>query len=147
MPETIFMKLGMYVVAPEPISTVYFINTSHQSVCLRVYTLIVATQRICKNVTAATNTYAVVEESLDASFSMRSTSYQKESRRLVLPRPFCFYLSSSFVTSVGGVFRCEVKNSWVHQTLLPNIANEVTFVHNLKAWILRKICESSRSAQ
>jgi hypothetical protein len=33
MPEPIFMKLGMYIMAPEPISTVYFINPSHQSVC------------------------------------------------------------------------------------------------------------------
>jgi hypothetical protein len=32
--ETIFMKLGMCVMAPEPISTAYFINPSHQSVRL-----------------------------------------------------------------------------------------------------------------
>jgi hypothetical protein len=37
MPEPIFMKLGMYITAPEPISTAYFINPSHQSVCLFVY--------------------------------------------------------------------------------------------------------------
>jgi hypothetical protein len=30
------MKLGMYSMAPEPISTAYFINPSHQSVCLFV---------------------------------------------------------------------------------------------------------------
>jgi hypothetical protein len=37
MPEPIFMKLGMYIMAPEPISSAYFINPSHQSVCLYVY--------------------------------------------------------------------------------------------------------------
>jgi hypothetical protein len=28
----------MYIMAPEPIASVYFINPSHQSVCLHVYT-------------------------------------------------------------------------------------------------------------
>jgi hypothetical protein len=37
MPEAIFMKLCMYIMSPEPISTAYFINPSHQSVCLHVY--------------------------------------------------------------------------------------------------------------
>jgi hypothetical protein len=37
MPEPIFMKCGMYVMAPESISVVYFINPSYQSVCLYVY--------------------------------------------------------------------------------------------------------------
>jgi hypothetical protein len=37
MPEPIFMKLGMYVMEPESISTAYFINLSHQSMCLYVY--------------------------------------------------------------------------------------------------------------
>jgi hypothetical protein len=36
-PEPIFMKLDTYIMAPEPVSTVYFINPSHQSVCLYVY--------------------------------------------------------------------------------------------------------------
>jgi hypothetical protein len=36
MDEPIFMKLGMYIMAPEPISTEYFINPSHQFVCLYV---------------------------------------------------------------------------------------------------------------
>jgi hypothetical protein len=33
MAEQIFMKLGTYIMAPELISTVYFINISHQFVC------------------------------------------------------------------------------------------------------------------
>jgi hypothetical protein len=56
------MKLGMCIMAPEPISTAYFINAYRQSVCLYVY---VARQRLGKNVAASTNTYATTEELLD----------------------------------------------------------------------------------
>jgi hypothetical protein len=76
MPEPIFMILGMYIMAPELISTVYFINPSHQSV--RVYVApIVDMQRLGENVTAATNTYTAIEELLDSSLSMRSAWYQR----------------------------------------------------------------------
>jgi hypothetical protein len=44
MPESIFMKLGMYIMAPEAIWTAYFINPSHHSLCLYVYPPIVARQ-------------------------------------------------------------------------------------------------------
>jgi hypothetical protein len=37
MPEPIFMKLGMYIMAPKPILMAYFINPAHQPVCLYVY--------------------------------------------------------------------------------------------------------------
>jgi hypothetical protein len=37
--EPVFMKLVMYIVTPESISVAYFINPSHQSVCLYVYPL------------------------------------------------------------------------------------------------------------
>jgi hypothetical protein len=42
--------------ASEPISATYFINPSHQSVCLYVYPLIVARQRFGKHVPVTTNT-------------------------------------------------------------------------------------------
>jgi hypothetical protein len=48
MPELVFMKFGMYIMALEPISTAYFIP-------------IVARQRLGINVTAARNTQAVIE--------------------------------------------------------------------------------------
>jgi hypothetical protein len=44
MSEPMFIKLGMYIMAPEPILAAYFINPSSQSVCLYVYH-IVAMQR------------------------------------------------------------------------------------------------------
>jgi hypothetical protein len=69
--ESIFMKLGMYIMAPKPISTSY-LSPSQQSVCLYVYPPIVARQRLGKNVTTAKNTHAAIEKLLDASFSMRS---------------------------------------------------------------------------
>jgi hypothetical protein len=37
MPERIFIKLGVYVISPEPISMAYFIKLLHQSVCLYVH--------------------------------------------------------------------------------------------------------------
>jgi hypothetical protein len=108
MPEPIFMKLGTYITEPEPISTAYFMNPSHQP----VYTPIVARQRLGRSVTAATNTHATIDEFLDASFFMRSMSYRRISKRLVLPRssfiywwciliwriPFLKYNSSFFIT-------------------------------------------------
>jgi hypothetical protein len=64
--------------APKPISTEYLINPSKQSVCLHVHPSIVARQRLCINVNAATNTHATIDELLDASFSMRSMTYQRK---------------------------------------------------------------------
>jgi hypothetical protein len=45
----------MYIMAPELISTTYFINPSHQSVCLYVYPSTVARQWLGKHVPAAMN--------------------------------------------------------------------------------------------
>jgi hypothetical protein len=53
----------------ESVSTAYFINPSHLSVCLYVCSTI-GMQRLGKNVTAAKNTHETVEEFLDALFSM-----------------------------------------------------------------------------
>lgn len=38
MAELMFMQSGMYITTPEPISTVYYLNASHQSLHLRIYT-------------------------------------------------------------------------------------------------------------
>jgi hypothetical protein len=77
----IYIYIYIYITASEPISVAYFINLSYQScVCVRyVYRRIVARQRLGKkNVTAATNTHATIEELLDASFSMPSVRYQRK---------------------------------------------------------------------
>jgi hypothetical protein len=48
------MKFGMYVLILDPISAAYFINPSHQSVCLYVYPPTVASQRFGKHDPAST---------------------------------------------------------------------------------------------
>jgi hypothetical protein len=77
MPELIFMKLGMYIMTVEPMWTAYFINHFHPSVSVCV-SPIVDRQRLGINITAAMNTHVTIEELLDASFSMRSVSYQRK---------------------------------------------------------------------
>jgi hypothetical protein len=67
------MKLGMHIIASEPISTACLINPSHISMCFYLCPT-VARQRLGKNVTAATNAYAIIEELLNTSFPMRSVS-------------------------------------------------------------------------
>jgi hypothetical protein len=59
----------------EPISTAYFINPSHQSVCLYVYPLIVAKQRLGIHVHKDMNTHSK-EELLHASFPVWSVSHE-----------------------------------------------------------------------
>jgi hypothetical protein len=46
----------MYITAAKSTSTAYFINPSHQSVCLYVCPPVIARQLLCKSVTPATNT-------------------------------------------------------------------------------------------
>jgi hypothetical protein len=57
MPEPV-IKFDICIMAPESISTACFINLSHQFVCLYVYPLLVARQRLGKNVAAVTNAQA-----------------------------------------------------------------------------------------
>jgi hypothetical protein len=49
--------MPQYILAPESISTAYFINPTDRSVRLYVYSPIIARQRVDKNVTAATSTH------------------------------------------------------------------------------------------
>jgi hypothetical protein len=46
--QTNFMELFKYIMAPEPIWIAYFINPSHQSECLYVYSAIIARQWLNK---------------------------------------------------------------------------------------------------
>jgi hypothetical protein len=78
MPETIFMKLHMNIMASKPLSTAYFINPSHQSVCLYVYATLVARQRLGKNVTAATNSHATMKDLLGLPLSVLVASFQRK---------------------------------------------------------------------
>jgi ABC-type uncharacterized transport system permease subunit len=71
------MKLGMRIMVLEPISTACFINPSHRSVCLHVYPLIVARQRLGKHIPAV-----IVGIVGGVLYAVRVVS--KENRRLVL---------------------------------------------------------------
>lgn len=73
MTEPPFRALGVYIMAPDTISTMYLINSSHKSVCPRI----VAMQRLGRNVTAATNKLVTIQDLLEAMFSVRSVSYQE----------------------------------------------------------------------
>jgi hypothetical protein len=92
MPETIFMKLGIYIMAPESISTAYFINPSHQSLCYHVHHPIVARQRLGKNITAATDIPLNNRRIVVRVVFYAARAITKESRRLVLPRTSCLAL-------------------------------------------------------
>lgn len=61
------MELGMHVMTSGPISTAYVIDPSHQCVCMYVYPSIVAKQRLCEAVTAATNISTTIEYLLNSS--------------------------------------------------------------------------------
>jgi hypothetical protein len=50
------MKLGMYIIVLEPISTEYFINPSHQSVYISLSLYIIDRQRISGHVPVLMNT-------------------------------------------------------------------------------------------
>jgi hypothetical protein len=69
-----------------------FINVSHQSVCLDVY---VASQRLGKNFTAATNTHETIEDLLDALFSMESVSYQRRVCGSICIFPYRWWATAS----------------------------------------------------
>jgi hypothetical protein len=76
MPEPIFIKLCVYIMATEPISTAYFISPSHQSVCLYAYSSDFATQRVDKHIPATKNTRNN-RTILDESSTMQYAFYQR----------------------------------------------------------------------
>jgi hypothetical protein len=91
MPEPTFMKLGMYIHDTWAYLN-RILNDSLPSVCASVYIYphIVARQQLCKNVTGATNTHAIIEELLDASlpvchFSDVLTEHQGFYRYIAIP--------------------------------------------------------------
>jgi hypothetical protein len=65
MPEPVFKKIEMYIMTPEPISTAYLINPSHQSVsvCISVLSL---QGNGAVNTFPRQWTHATIEELLDA---------------------------------------------------------------------------------
>jgi hypothetical protein len=111
-------------------------------VCLYLYPRNAARQRIGKNVTAATNIHATIEELLDSSFSVPSVSYERKSRRLIFHRTYCLSIdlfsdipdSVLPITTNGrrmhghihAAFQARVTDSGARRPL--NIHNIVTFL-------------------
>jgi hypothetical protein len=94
MPEPVFMKIYMHIMAPEPITKAYFINPSHQSLCLYVYPTFVARQRLGKQFPTATNTFSD-RRNVGRVIFYADRVLWKESRWLVLPWSSCSQLRSS----------------------------------------------------
>jgi hypothetical protein len=89
MSEPILMKLGMYIRAPERISTAHFVNPSHQSVCLYVYPLLLLGMARWKryrcNEYTCNNRRNICRVGFYAAYFI-----SQESRRLILPMTSCF---------------------------------------------------------
>jgi hypothetical protein len=83
------MKLGMYNMATEPIITAYFINPSHQSVCLCVYPPIVARQRLGKKKSYRGNEYACKSIIVRRVVFYAVPVVSKETLKLVLSKTSC----------------------------------------------------------
>jgi hypothetical protein len=83
-----FIKLGMYIIAPDPTSTAYFINSSPQSVCLHVYPLLVA-QRLGKK-SYRCKEYTRNNSRIIWTRFLCGPCHINESRRLVLLRTSVF---------------------------------------------------------
>jgi hypothetical protein len=78
-PDPIFLKLGMYIMTPEPISTAYFIKPSISLCVCMCIPPIVHGKRVSKNDNVARNTHATIEVLLDASLFNAVRVVSKES--------------------------------------------------------------------
>jgi hypothetical protein len=88
IPESFLMKFGMYIMAPDPISTVYLKNPLHQSVSVSACCQATAWQKSHHGNEYEHNNTRIVGDVI--FYVIRVVS--NEIRRLVLPRTFCFIL-------------------------------------------------------
>jgi hypothetical protein len=75
---------------------------------------IVARQRLSKHVTAETNTHATIEELLDASFSMRSVSYQRQVGDQFFPELLVMHMASPHACYMSVPYNLPRCNFIVH---------------------------------
>jgi hypothetical protein len=83
-----FMKFGLYIMSPKPISTAYFMNPSHQSVSLWLFSLSLLGNGSVKLLLWHTTK----EELLDSSFSICPVSYQKKVEDQFFPEVLACYI-------------------------------------------------------
>jgi hypothetical protein len=78
MPEPVFMKLGMYIMGIEPISTAQFINPSHQPVFMYVYSRVSLLGNGSVGTFPWQRIYGTTEELLEVTFCIPSVFLSKE---------------------------------------------------------------------
>jgi hypothetical protein len=88
MSQPMFMKLAMYIMTPEPISTVYFINISHHSVSMCIPLLLLGSSLIKT---------LLQQQQKNCMHFYAVCVVSKESRQLVLPRTSCFSINSTAI--------------------------------------------------
>jgi hypothetical protein len=120
------MKLGMYIMAPEPIWTAYVINPSHQSVCLCMYPPIVSRQRVGRN----DNEYTRNNRNIVGRVVFCAVLVSKEIRLVLHRTSFCCDCIATWIAEYGYVkalhFSIHAKASgWIvhkaEQFLLPRV--------------------------
>jgi hypothetical protein len=111
MSKPIFLKFGMYIMAPEPISVTYFINPSHQSVCLYVYPPLWLLGNGSVDTFPWQQIHVTIEELLEASSPIWSTLYQRRVCGLVCVSPYhCWQWLGKHIPTA-------MKNYWRHHLL------------------------------
>jgi hypothetical protein len=107
MPQPIFIKLGIGIMVPEPISNGVLYKSLHS-----FYTcvpLVADRIRSDKSVTAASNAQATIDVvGRLVSYATRVVSY--ESKRLFLPRTFCSIYNNSGTLEAKAVAYSELWN-------------------------------------
>jgi hypothetical protein len=105
-------------------------------VCMCIPT-IVARQRLGKHVTAEKNTHAIIEELLDASFSLRSVSYQRQvgdqffSELLIhMTSPHACYMSVSYNLPRCNFLHPPVTRSQKMAFLHVGVGHRLTITHH-----------------
>jgi hypothetical protein len=74
MPEAVFKKLCVYIMAHEPITMAYYIKTSYQSVSMCILLSLLRNGLV--STSPRQRIHATIEELLEASFPIRSVSYE-----------------------------------------------------------------------
>jgi hypothetical protein len=109
IPDSIFMKLCMYIMAHEPISVAHFINPSHQSVRLYVLPPLIARKWLDKHIPAAT-----IEAFLETSFSTRSVSYRRKISNWLFSERHVMYYPSTCLETLSKITKISVWiGSWL----------------------------------
>jgi hypothetical protein len=125
IPEPIYIKLDMYTRPPESTSKAYFINPSHQSVCLHVYSRVSFLGNGSVDTFPRQRIHTKLEVVLEASFYIRPCLIKGDSVGLCIPLSLLGIGSlNTFPRQwgiVGGIVFCMVHVVWkeIRQIVIP----------------------------